>query len=128
MKVKSYKELSVWQKSMDLVEKIYSATRTFPKEEIYALTNQLRRASVSIASNIAEGQGRQTTADSCRHLSIAYGSLYETETQILISQRRNYLPERTANGLMKLTGEVGRLLNGLLRSLRRERDQRQSAC
>ena len=119
MKVKSYNELIVWQKSMDLVEEIYSATRTFPKEEIYALTNQLRRASVSIASNIAEGQGRQTTADFCRHLSIAYGSLYETETQILISQRLNYLPERNAHGLMQLTGEVGRLLNGLLRSLRR---------
>jgi len=119
MKVKSYKELIVWQKSMDLVEEIYSATRTFPKEEIYALTNQLRRASVSIASNIAEGQGRQTTADFCRHLSIANGSLYETETQILISQRLKYLPERTAHGLMQLTGEVGRLLNGLVRSLRR---------
>ena len=94
----------MWQKSMDLVEEIYSATRSFPKEEIYALTNQLRRARVSLASNIAEGQGRQTTADFCRHLSIAYRSLYETETQILGSQRLNYLPGQTVYGLMQLPG------------------------
>ena len=119
MKVKSYKELIVWQKSMELVEEIYSATRTFPREEIYALTNQLRRSSVSIPSNIAEGQGRQTTADFCRHLSIAYGSLYEAETQILISERLSYLPKETSQCLLQKAGEVGRLLNGLLRSLRR---------
>jgi four helix bundle protein len=119
MKVKIYNELIVWQKSMDLVEQVYSATRDFPREEIYALTNQLRRASVSIASNIAEGQGRRTTADFGRHLSIAYGSLYEAETQILISQRLNYLGEGTTNSLLQMTAEVGRLLNGLMRSLRR---------
>jgi four helix bundle protein len=93
MKVKNYQELIAWQKSMDLVEEIYSSTRDFPREEIYSLTNQLRRAGVSIASNIAEGQGRQTTADFCRHLSIAYGSLREAETQILIAQRLHYLSE-----------------------------------
>ena len=119
MKVKNYQELIAWQKSMDLVEEIYSSTRGFPREEIYSLTNQLRRAGVSIASNIAEGQGRQTTADFCRHLSIAYGSLREAETQILIAQRLNYLSESATNRLMHMAGEVGRLLNGLMASLRR---------
>lgn len=119
MKVKSYQELIVWQKSMELVEEIYSATRNFPREEVYSLTNQLRRSSVSIPSNIAEGQGRQTTADFCRHLSIAYGSLYEAETQILISERLNYLPKQTSQRLLQRAGEVGRLLNGLIRSLPR---------
>ena len=119
MKVKNYQELIVWQKSMDLVEEIYSSTRNFPKEEIYALTNQLRRAGVSIASNIAEGQGRQSTADFCRHLSIAYGSLREAETQILIAKRLDYLSENSSNCLMQMASEVGRLLNGLMASLRR---------
>jgi four helix bundle protein len=119
MKVKNYQELIVWQKAMDLVEEIYSSTRSFPKEEVYALTNQVRRAGVSIASNIAEGQGRQTTADFCRHLSIAYGSLREAETQILIAHRLDYLSESATQYLMQMAGEVGRLLNGLMTSLRR---------
>ena len=85
----------------------YSATRCFPKEEVYALTNQLRRASVSIPSNIAEGQGRRTTADFCRHLSIAYGSLREVETQIMIAQRLNYLSETAIQPVLQMTGEVG---------------------
>ena len=119
MKVKSYQELVVWQKSMEFVQEVYSATRSFPQDEIYSLTKQLRRSCVSVPSNIAEGQGRQTTADFCRHLSIAYGSLYEAETQILISERLNYLPERTVRCLMERAAEVGRLLNGLMRSLRR---------
>ena len=119
MKVKNYQELIVWQKAMDLVEEIYSSTRSFPKEEVYALTNQVRRAGVSIASNIAEGQGRQTTADFCRHLSIAYGSLREAETQLLIARRLDYLSESATQHLLQMAGEVGRLLNGLMTSLRR---------
>ena len=88
MKVKNYQELIVWQKAMDLVEDVYKSSRDFPREEIYALTSQIRRAAVSIPSNIAEGQGRRTTLDFLRHLSIAYGSLREVETQILIAGRR----------------------------------------
>src|SRR5712691_5534753 len=87
MKVKNYQELIVWQKAMDLVEDVYKASRDFPREEVYALTSQIRRAAVSIPSNIAEGQGRRTTLDFLRHLSIAYGSLREVETQILIAGR-----------------------------------------
>ncbi|MDQ5843925.1 MAG: four helix bundle protein [Acidobacteriota bacterium] len=117
MKVKNYQELIVWQRSMDLVEEIYQTSRTFPREEIYGLTSQLRRAAVSIASNIAEGQGRRTTADFLRHLSIAYGSLREVETQILIAGRLRYSDAATRDTVMNLAGEVGRLLNGLMTSL-----------
>lgn len=87
MKVSHYQQLIVWQKAMDLVEKVYEATKTFPREEVYGITNQLRRAAVSVPSNIAEGQGRRTTADFLRHLGIAYGSLLEVETQLLIAVR-----------------------------------------
>src|SRR2546423_8347999 len=100
MKVKNYQELIAWQKAMDLVEDVYKASREFPREEIYALTSQIRRAAVSIPSNIAEGQGRRTTADFLRHLSIAYGSLREVETQILIAQRLKYLAQAKMEEVM----------------------------
>jgi len=80
MAVQNYRELIVWQKSMDLVELVYQATKAFPKEELYGLTNQVRRAAVSIPSNIAEGQARQSTAEFKNFLSIAQGSRAETET------------------------------------------------
>lgn len=117
MKVKHYQELIVWQKAMDLVEEVYRVSKTFPREEIYGLTSQVRRAAVSIPSNIAEGQGRTTTPDFLRHLSIAYGSLLETETQLLLAVRLRYLSETTCSNVMTRTSEVGRLLNGLISSL-----------
>jgi four helix bundle protein len=119
MKVKNYQELIVWQKAMDLVEEVYIASKSFPREEIYGLTSQLRRAAVSIPSNIAEGQGRRTTPDFLRHLSIAYGSLREVETQIMIATRLRYLAQGKCQDVMRITGEVGRLLNGLMASLAR---------
>jgi four helix bundle protein len=119
MKVKNYQELIVWQKSMDLVEEVYKSSRDFPREEIYGLTSQIRRASVSIPSNIAEGRGRRTTSDFLRHLSIAYGSLREVETQILIGRRLKYITQASLEGVLNLAGEVGRLLNGLMASLTR---------
>jgi four helix bundle protein len=119
MKLKTYQELIVWQKAMDLVEEVYKVSRNFPREEIYGLTSQVRRAAVSIPSNIAEGQGRRTTADFLRHLSIAYGSLLELETQILIATRLSYLVEGNCKDVMGMAGEVGRLLNGLMASLAR---------
>jgi four helix bundle protein len=119
MKVKSYQELIVWQKSMDLVEEVYKSSRSFPREEIYGLTSQLRKAAVSIPSNIAEGQGRRTTPDFLRHLSIAYGSLLELETQVLIATRLGYLVQGRCHDVMKMAAEVGRLLNGLMASLAR---------
>ncbi len=90
MKVKDYSELIAWQKAMDLVERVYDASRQFPKEELYAC-KQIRRAAVSIPSNIAEGQGRRSTNEFLHHLSYAHGSLREVETQILIAGRLGYL-------------------------------------
>lgn len=117
MKVRNYQDLIVWQRAMDLVEEVYRATKDFPREELYALTSQLRRAAVSIPSNIAEGQGRRTTADFLRHLSIAYGSLREVETQVLIARRLRYIAQAKLDGVMNRASEVGRLLNGLMASL-----------
>ena len=117
MKLKNYQELIVWQRAMDLVEDVYRSSRDFPREEIYSLTSQIRRAAVSIPSNIAEGQGRRTTSDFLRHLSIAYGSLREVETQILIARRLKYIAQARLEEVMNGAGEVGRLLNGLMASL-----------
>jgi four helix bundle protein len=117
MTVRNYSELIAWQKAMDLVESVYKATRQFPKEEIYGLTSQLRRAVVSVPSNIAEGQGRTSTKEFLHHLSIAYGSLREAETQVLIARRLDYLTNSQSQNLLAMAGEVGRLINGLSKSL-----------
>ncbi len=117
MTVRHYTDLVAWQKAMDLVERVYEATESFPAKERYGLTNQLRRAAVSIPSNIAEGQGRNTTRDFIRCLSIACGSLQELETQLIIARRLSYLEEPFLPGLFELTKEVARLLNGLRKSL-----------
>ena len=109
MKVKNFRELIVWQKALDLVEKIYKASRSFPKDELYGLTGQIRRAVVSVPSNIAEGQGRDSTKEFQHHLSIAYGSLCEVQTQIFIAQRLSYWQEREVRELLSLTEEVARL-------------------
>ena len=117
MPLKSYGELIAWQKAMDLVQSVYEAVRTFPKEEIYGLTSQLKRAAVSVPSNIAEGQGRKSTREFLHHLSIAYGSLMEVETQILIAVRLDYLSQQDAERIIERTSEVGRLINGLSNAL-----------
>jgi four helix bundle protein len=121
MKVRSYRELIVWQKAMDLVMVVYQLTCSFPHEEQYALGSQLRRAAISIPSNIAEGQGRNTTRDFQKYLSIAYGSLQEVETQILIALRLKYINEADSDDAMQQCSEVGRLINGLARSLTPDR-------
>jgi four helix bundle protein len=117
MAVRSYRELIAWQKAMDLVENVYKTTSLFPKEELYSLSSQLKRAAVSVASNIAEGQGRKSTREFLRHLSIAYGSLVETETQLIIGQRLQFMTEPQLNSLLEQTAEVGRLINGLTNAL-----------
>src|SRR5262245_52079237 len=98
MGVRHYSDLIAWQKAMDLVMQIYKITREFPPEERFGLTNQLRRAAVSVPSNIAEGQGRHATRDFLRCLSIAYGSLQEVETQLVIASRLDYLKEEHRPG------------------------------
>jgi four helix bundle protein len=115
----NYRDLIAWQRAMDLVEATYTASATFPRDEMYGLTQQLRRSVVSVPSNIAEGQGRGSIREFAQFLTIAHGSLREAETQILIAQRLRYLETSTAEQLDEVCGEVGRLINGLLRSLRR---------
>jgi four helix bundle protein len=119
MAVKSYRELETWQTAIELVVEVYRATSLFPKDEVYGLTSQLRRAAVSIPSNIAEGQGRNSTREFLHHLSIAHGSLCEVETQMFIAQRLEYITREEAERLAPLTASVGRLINGLSRSLKK---------
>lgn len=114
----SYKDLIVWQKARALAGEIYRATESFPRHEIYGLTSQLRRASVSIASNIAEGQGRLTKGEFQHFLGQSRGSLLELETQLTIALDLNYLDSDRVAGLECKTTEVRRLLNGLIDSLR----------
>ena len=114
---KNYRDLVAWQKAMDLVEEIYIETGKFPKLEIHGLINQMRRAVVSIPSNIAEGQGRNSMNEFRHFLSISYGSLHEVETQILIAESLLYLEKEQVTSLLDLSSEVGRLINGLKKSL-----------
>jgi four helix bundle protein len=117
VKINRYTDLGAWQKAMDLVEEIYKMTRNFPKDEIYGLTSQLRRAAVSIPSNLAEGHGRRGSREFVYHLSIALGSLSEVETQVEIARRLGYINEDQQSDLFHLAAETGRVINGLLSSL-----------
>jgi four helix bundle protein len=117
MTIRSYQDLEVWQKAMDLVEDCYRLTREFPKNEVYGLSSQLQRSVVSIPANIAEGRERGRTKEFLHHLSIAYGSLAELETHILIARRLNYVNEENLRQLMDKIAEIGRMLNGLRGSL-----------
>ncbi len=122
---KSYRDLIAWQKAIQLVTDIYKVTRQFPKEEIYGLTSQLRRAAVSIPSNIAEGQSRLSKPEFRNFLSHARGSLVEVETQLLIAQNLGYLTKPVADQLLNQTTEVARILNGLLNTLRTTTENRE---
>ncbi len=113
---------------MKLVTDVYKMAEGFPKAELFGLSSQLRRAIVSVPSNIAEGQGRDSTKEFIRHLSIAYGSLMEAETQIQIAANLLYITQKDADRLVEQAAEVGRLMNGLSRSLRKSlTDNRQLA-
>lgn len=113
----SYRELIVWQKAVDLVTLVYTLTRQFPKEELYGLTSQIRKAAVSVPSNIAEGQGRLSKKDFRHFLGQARGSLLELETQLLIGSKLGYLPESGLQTFMKNSGEVSRMLHRLIESV-----------
>ena len=116
---RSYQDLIAWKKAIELVTEIYQATKAFPKEELYGLTSQIRRAAVSIPSNIAEGQGRLTKGEFQQFLGHARGSLLEVETQIVIALNLHYLTQEQTHRLFDMSAEVGRVLNGLLTSIRR---------
>lgn len=117
-KILSYKDLIVWQKGMDLAELVYQFTAKYPNAELYSLTNQMRRAAVSIVSNIAEGKGRESKPEYLHFLAIAQGSLTELETQILLSIRLKYLSEPSAETPLSLCDEIGRMLNKMRSQLK----------
>ncbi len=117
MAVQHYRELVAWQKAMEIVEHVYRISAKFPREELYGLTNQVRRAAVSVPSNIAEGQGRGIGAEFAHHLRISNGSRQEVETQLLIAARLGYVTSEDVSRLMSLADKFGRVLSGLHRSV-----------
>jgi four helix bundle protein len=117
MLIRSYDDLEAWQKAIDLVVLVYDVTQTFPQDERFGLTNQVRRAAVSIPANIAEGQGRKHTAEFNHFLAIARGSLLETETHFAIALRLSYVTQEQFQSISALTQATGRLINGLIRAL-----------
>jgi len=119
-KIKSYRDLRVWHEAMDIVEKCYRLTADFPRDEIYGLTSQVRRAAVSVPANIAEGYGRDNTGSYIYFLKIAQGSLKEVETLLLVAERITLIPANSTEGLLAQCDVTGRMLNGLIRSLERD--------
>lgn len=117
-KLKTHKDLEVWKRSMDLVDMVYLMTRSFPKEEIYGLTSQIRRAAVSIPSNIAEGAARRSSKEFIQFLHVALGSVSEVETQAIIAQRLNYADDTSS--IDEQIEIVRKLILGLVRYLKRK--------
>ena len=115
--IRSYRDLRVWQKAMDLAVACYQVTRRFPKEELYGLTSQIRRASVSVAANIAEGHGRNNRGDYIQFLRIGQGSLKELETHLLLSERLNVCAANEVDPILNECDAIGRMLRALIRSL-----------
>ena len=110
----TFRDLKCWQKAFDLAFNVYSATKRFPREETYGLVAQMRRAAVSVASNIAEGKGRASDKDLLRFLGHAKGSLLELETQVALSERLSYLNQSDARELISEITQTGKLLSGLM--------------
>ena len=117
MKIESHRDLIVWQKSVELVVECYRVTGSFPADERFGLTSQLRRSAVSVPANIAEGKGRGTTNNFVNFLSIASGSLTELDTHLVIANKLGYLTKETLKELEARMDEVGRMLTGLRKSL-----------
>lgn len=117
---RSFKELIVWQKSMELAVHIYSTTGQFPREETFGLTSQMRRSAVSVPSNIAEGYGRNTTGELIQFLGHARGSLAELETQVLLAIELKFVNPAVGQETSDLIEEIGRLLTGFRKSLRNQ--------
>ncbi len=118
--MKVYTELDVWKESRILVKDLYSLTKSFPQEELYGLTNQLRRCAVSIPSNIAEGCGRRTSPDTIQFLHISRGSLYELETQLYIALDLNYISVEDFNIINKRIISCKKLINGFIKYFKSE--------
>lgn len=122
----SYKDLIAWQKAMELVDMIYDITERFPSSEQFGLVSQLRRAAVSVPSNIAEGKAHYSNRDFVRFLRHARGSLAEIETQVLIAQRRKFLPDSEIPKLVRQLDELGRILSGLINSSKEQESPQDS--
>ncbi len=119
--IKSYKDLTVWQRAYQLCLAVYKVTKEFPKEEQYWLISQIRRAAVSVPSNIAEGHGRKTRVEYIHFLYVAYGSICELETQVLLTEDLNYVGNGSLESVKNDIGDVERMLNGLIMSLKAPR-------
>lgn len=113
----NFQDLVVWQRAMEMTVAVYRATQTFPREEIYGLTSQLRRAAVSVASNIAEGRGRITSGEFRQFLRLAQGSNYEIQTQILVARQLEMGKPELLDEAQKLSIEVGKMLSALIASI-----------
>ena len=121
--LRSYRDLQVWEDAMSLAERCYQITFSFPKEEMYGLTAQIRRSAVSIAANIAEGYGRETTGAFVQFLRNAQGSLKELETHLLLACRVRLASSAAAEPLLTKWDELGRMLRSLIRSLQRNAEE-----
>lgn len=117
MAVQSYRDLDVWQVGMDIARLVHRQTKQFPKDELYGLVSQMRRAGVSIPSNVAEGHARLSTGDFHRHVSIALGSLAELETQLILSTDFEYPGAEDRDAALEVCGKLGRQLRALAKSL-----------
>jgi four helix bundle protein len=115
----TYRDLEVWQAAMRLVLDVYRDTASFPKQEMFGLTSQLRRAAVSVASNIAEGKGRFSDRELSQFLSVSRGSVFEIETQVTIAEELGFLAKPQSKELQNRCAELGRLLNGLIKAVRK---------
>lgn len=116
-----YRDLTVWQRSRELASTVYRVTREFPRSEMFGLTSQMRRASISVISNIAEGHGRQTADDTIHFLVMARGSLLEIEAQAIVAIDLDYLGQKTGDALVAQALDAARLLNGLIRHYEQKR-------
>jgi four helix bundle protein len=117
MAYQSYRDLIVWQKAMEMVVQVYAITKQFPKEELYGLTSQVRRAAVSIPSNIAEGHSRKSTPEFLNFLSIAQGSRAEVETQLMLAEHLGYAPKPRIEPTLSLLEEINRMISSLRNKL-----------
>ncbi len=118
MSISRFRELKAWQLGMDLTEKVYLLTDSFPKSEIYGLSSQIRRCAVSIPSNLAEGHGRTSAKEFLQFIAIAYGSICELETQILLSHRLKYLDTSNLETVSALLTETSKTIRGLQKAIR----------
>ena len=118
MSISRFRELRAWQLGMDLTERVYLLTDSFPKSEIYGLTSQIRRCAVSVPSNLAEGNGRDSTKEFLHFIAISVGSICELETQLLLSQRLKYINEKDLETILVLLTETKRTIRGLQKALK----------